>query len=288
MRHPGLKTRTREMAQKTRKTPAQLAIDSLLKSGTHPLSPAQKKKQREIWMKLLNRDPHPADILFEIRKAKDLDLPEKTRKFIDQLSFIEGLSKKFSVPPTDSEQFLCATLEALGHLFFTVRRRQKGPSPGCPLDEFIGRMAYTYAILSRTEVLRPYELHEWFIEHLRIQKERLGRPGRRRKIKETQAPLTDHEKRALFAEFSLPKPDVARLFKVRLRQVQRWIEKGEMRSRDGQVPRQVYLDFSRRSRNKCGRVALDFHRLMRDREATLLPGPEQKGKIQPQEKLKKR
>ena len=91
------------------------------------------------------------DIFYEIKKAHGVDDPRAMRAFIHDLSFIDQLSKKLSkdlILPSDTEEFLYVALDALGYAIFKV-------DVNSAMGREIGRLALTYAVLSRSGMFRP-------------------------------------------------------------------------------------------------------------------------------------
>lgn len=122
-----------------------------------------------------------------------------------------------------------------------------------------------YALLPRTSLfnvigMTEFEIVRLFSDHLDyLRRKKSG-------VLLHKTPLTEPELQNYLQLEALSSRDVSRLFRVRPRQVQRWIKESKLRRRgqNGLVLRKDYLEFAKES-SKYGDIILRFNRLMEKR-----------------------
>jgi hypothetical protein len=126
------------------------------------------------------------------------------------------------------------------------------------IDNDTRRLIETYARLFIFSPLASEGLLPMLSNHLKFRLKGKDLSTVRYKI-----PLTEIEKKALLEKKSLSTRDVARLFQVRRRQVQRWVEVGNLtKTKNGDFLVSELVKFSKRE-TKYGRLALDYIKLIR-------------------------
>lgn len=124
------------------------------------------------------------------------------------------------------------------------------------MQEKMADVIVWYAWFAVTRRITFSNLYRYVVNHLRFI--RNAKPTHRKPFKPKAG---TEELKMLYAKEFAKLEEVARIFVVELRQVQRWVKSGQLVKQEGKIPRSQYLQYAKQRKPKYDHVVRSFNEL---------------------------